>query len=159
VLEPSVIMQTFRLLRGLPDSSVVRAASGYTAAVYEPSAVVASAVVRTTVGTALRFVRPVPSATGWYASPARDSTLTGDDVRTRACVAELDARCDGTAPWRNVSIAGRMTSRGYLFSETGFRRTCGVRDVIVCHLLITSAAGQGYFGQRYEVVDTIRIAP
>ena len=154
LLEPSVIMQPFRPLRTLPDSSVVRAVSGYTAVAYEPAAAVASAVVRTAGGTALRFARPVPSATGWYASPASDSTLSGDDVRTRTCVAELDARCDGTTPWRNVSIAGRMTS-----SNTGFRRTCGVRDVIVCHLLITSAAGQGYFAQRYEVIDTIRIAP
>ncbi len=159
LLEPSVIMQPFRLLRTLPDSSVVRAVTGYTAVFYEPEAVVASAVVRTVAGAALRFVRPVPSSTGWYASPTSDSTLAGDDPRTWACVSVLDARCDGTAPWRQVSLSGRMTSRGYRNSETGFRRTCGVRDVIVCHLLITSSAGQGYFAQRFEIVDTIRLAP
>jgi hypothetical protein len=159
ILEPSVIMQPFRLLRSLPDSSVVRAVSGYTAVVYEREPVVASTVVRTGDGTGLRFVGPMSAATGWYATPARDSTLSGDDVHTRSCVAVLDARCDGTTPWHQVSIAGRMRSPGSSSSLSGFRRTCGVRDVIVCHLLITSAPGQGSFGQRFELVDTIRIAP
>jgi len=58
-----------------------------------------------------------------------------------------------------VSIAGRTTSRGSLYSESGFRRTCGVRDVIVCRLVTASPAGQGWFAQRFEIVDTIRIAP
>lgn len=160
LLEPSVIMQPFRLLRTLPDSSVVRALSGYTAVVYEPDAVRTSAVVRTAGGTALRFSRPVSTSSGWVAAPSPDSTLSGDDVHTRACVAELDARCDGAAPWRNVSITGRMTTRyGYMFSESGFRRTCGLRDVIVCWLLTASPAGQGSSARRFEIVDTIRIAP
>jgi hypothetical protein len=155
-----VIMQRFRLLRSLPDSSVVPAVSGYTAVVYESeAAAVASAVVRTSDGATLRFVSPVSAATGWFATPTPDSTLSGDNVYTRSCVTLLDARCDGATPWRHVSISGRMRVPGSSSSLSGFRRTCGVRDVIVCHLLITSAAGQGAFAQRFEVVDTIRIAP
>ncbi len=160
LLEPSVIMQPFRPMRTGADSAVVHAVTGYTAVHYEPGLAYPSIVVRTADGVALRFSNPTRTPSSWYGTPTPDSTLSGSDVRTRACVAELDSTCDAQRPWRNVSITGRMTSAGpYESREYGFRRTCGVRDVIVCHLLIKSAAGQGRFAYRYESVDTVKLAP
>ena len=76
----------------------------------------------------------------------------------RACVPLLDARCDSGAPWRSVFEAGRATY-GASVGESGFRRTCGVRDVIVCHLCLSSRPGQGSLGFRFEILDTILLAP
>lgn len=159
LLEPSVIMQPFRPLRALPDSSVVRARSGYTAVYYAAMFASSAVVTRSADGTSLRFLRSGVASTGWYASPVRDSTLSGLDVRTRACVAELGPACDAARPWQQVSITGRMTGLDGGPATNGFRRTCGVRDVIVCHLLIARRGGQGSFAYRYEVVDTVRMAP
>lgn len=159
LLEPSVIMQPFRPLRALPDSSVVRARSGYTAVYYTATSASSAVVARSADGTSLRFLRSGVTPTGWYSSPIRDSTLSGLDVRTRACVAELSPDCDAVRPWQQVSIAGRMTGPDGGAATNGFRRTCGVRDVIVCHLLITRRGGQGSFPYRYEIVDTVRMAP
>jgi hypothetical protein len=159
LLEPSVIMQPFRPLRSAADSSVMHAVAGYTAVSYEPGMAYPSVVIRTAAGTSLRFINPSRTSSGWYGTPLPDSTLSGIDVRLRSCVAELST-CDPGRPWHDVSITGRMTSSGpYASREYGYRRTCGVRAVIVCHLLIKSAAGQGRFAYRFESVDTVKVAP
>ncbi len=160
LLEPSVIMKSFRPLRALPDSSVVHAVSGYTAVQYGPGTADPAVVVHMADGTAMRFRRPALTSSSWYGFPVRDSTLSGTDVRTRSCVAELEAPCSGGRPWNYVSIAGRMASvLGTESTENGFRRSCGVRDVIVCRILIRSAAGQGKYAYKYESVDTVKLAP
>ncbi len=158
LLEPSVIMRPFRLLRTGSDSSVVRGTTGYTALLYASDAPRPSVVVRTASGTALRFTAPSALASSWYGISTADSSLSGPDVHVRSCVPLLDARCDPGAPWRSVFEAGRATY-GAGFGESGFRRTCGVRDVIVCHLRLSSRPGQGSLGFRFEILDTIRLAP
>ena len=50
VLEPSVIMQPFRLLRSATDSAVTRATGGYTSVLYEDPDIYTSVVVRTLDG-------------------------------------------------------------------------------------------------------------
>jgi hypothetical protein len=160
-ISPTVVMQPFRLLRSLPDSGVVRAAIGYTAVQYGTDGRVnSSVVVRTAGGAGLLFEAPVGTSAGWYAVPSVDETLAGADLRARNCLAVLDATCGG-GPWRQVSIAGRMRTlfNGSENGYSGFRRTCGVRDVIVCHLRIQRAGGQGSRPYRYEAVDTVSLAP
>ena len=154
--DPPFRVTSMQLLRSSRDSSVVRALGGYTAPVYvAQDSVTDRVVVRTTDGSNVRFDNISSGASAWYAAPTPDSTLRSADHTERACMPFFDAGCRG-GPWHSVSESGRSSLVHIGTIETGFRRICGVRDVVVCWSYIAS----GNNSERTPVtLDTIRLAP
>jgi hypothetical protein len=152
--QPTFRALAMNVIRSLPDSAPVFATGGYTTQTYSSQSLRDRIVLRRGDNSTVSLSRFAYDTTAWLARADRDSTLSGPDPRVRDCVADLDAACNPASPWRSVSQSGRIFGV-HISYESGFRRTCAVRSVIVCH----SYLGRGYQQRSLSRVDTISLAP
>lgn len=140
------------LVRNQDSNTAVRALGGYAKESYAGGSSTTTLVVLRPSGTSVAYSRSFSDTTAWIGIPTVDSSLSGPDARVRDCVVVLGG-C-GSAAWRSVSQSGR-TYNEHISYEGGFRKTCGIRGVIVCHTYLA----RGYQTSSLVTVDTIRLAP